>query len=39
VSLSAGREKVADEQGVYAGVRLTQSFTLCSKCIARGDYF
>jgi len=39
VWLSAAHEKVADRRGVYAGVRLSQTFTICSKCIARGAYF
>lgn len=39
ISLSAADEHVADQHGVYAGLRLTQSFTLCSKCIAKGRYY
>jgi hypothetical protein len=39
ISLSAAQERVADHRGLYAGVRLTQSFTLCSKCLGRGRYF
>jgi hypothetical protein len=39
ISLSAAQERVANRRGLYAGVRLTQSFTLCSKCIAKGRYF
>jgi hypothetical protein len=39
VSLAAAQERVADHHGLYAGIRLTQTFTLCSKCIAKGQYF
>ncbi len=39
VSLSAAHEKVGAETGLYAGLRLTQTFTVCSKCIATGKYF
>lgn len=39
VALSAAREQVGVEKGLYAGIRFTQSFTACSKCIARGQYF
>jgi hypothetical protein len=38
-ALAVGQERVADRSGVYAGLRLTQTFTLCSKCIAKGRYF
>ncbi len=39
LSLSAAREKVGDRHGLYAGVRLTQTFTVCSRCQAKGRYF
>lgn len=38
-ALSIGHERVGDRQGVYAGLRLTQTFTVCSKCIAKGRYY
>ena len=36
IALSAAREKVGDRQGVYAGIRLTQTLTVCSRCQVRG---
>ncbi len=39
VSLSAAHEKVGVEKGLYAGIRLTQTFTLCSKCTINGKSF
>lgn len=39
LSLSAAHETVGTKKGLYAGLRLTQAFTTCSKCIARGLYF
>ncbi|MDY7523674.1 hypothetical protein [Sphingomonas sp. 10B4] len=33
--LSVARERVADRSGVYAGIRLVQTFTACARC-ARG---
>jgi hypothetical protein len=39
ISLSAGPEKVGAERGLYFGLRLTQTLTLCSKCILTGSYF
>ena len=39
ISVSAANEKVGTEKGLYAGLRLTQTFTLCSKCILTGKYF
>lgn len=39
LSLSAAREKVGDRHGVYAGIRLTQTLTVCSRCQAKGKYF
>jgi hypothetical protein len=38
-ALSIGHERVGDRQGVYAGLRLSQTFTVCSKCIAKGRYY
>jgi hypothetical protein len=38
-ALAFGQERVADRQGVYAGLRLTQTLTNCSKCIAKGKYY
>ena len=32
-------EKVADRNGVYAGIRFTQTLTTCSRCIAKGHYY
>ncbi len=39
ISLSAAHETVGVKKGLYAGIRITQSFTLCSKCILNGEYF
>ena len=39
ISLSAARERVGDRSGLYVGLRLTQTFTLCSRCIATGRDF
>lgn len=39
IALSAANEKVGQEKGLYVGIRITQAFTLCSKCIATGTYF
>jgi hypothetical protein len=39
IALSAAQERVGQEKGLYVGVRITQTFTLCSKCIAKGKYF
>lgn len=39
LSVSAASEKVGSERGVYAGVRLTQTLNLCSKCVLKGKYF
>lgn len=38
-AISIAQEKVADRQGVYAGIRLTQTLTTCSRCIAKGHYY
>lgn len=39
ISVSAAQETVGPKKGLYAGIRITQSFTLCSKCILNGEYF
>ena len=39
VALSAAHETVGAEKGLYAGLRLTHTFTTCSKCIAKGRYY
>ncbi len=39
ISLSAARQAVGGQSGLYMGLRLTQSFTLCSKCLTTGSYF
>jgi hypothetical protein len=39
VALSAAREQIAGQRGLYAGVRITQTFTACSKCMMRGRAF
>jgi hypothetical protein len=38
-AFSVGRETVGAEKGVYAGVRLTQTFTVCSRCLGKGRFF
>lgn len=38
-AFSVAREQVGDRRGVYAGLRLTQSFTLCSRCLAKGQFY
>lgn len=38
-AISIGHERVADRQGVYAGLRFTQTLTTCSRCIAKGKYY
>ena len=38
-ALAIGHEKVADRQGVYAGIRFTQTLTTCSRCVAKGHYY
>ena len=35
-SFSGARENVGDRAGVYAGLRLTRTFTACSRCQLRG---
>jgi hypothetical protein len=39
LSFGLTHEKVDTQKGLYAGIRLTQTFTLCSKCMVRGRYF
>lgn len=34
--VSIADEKVGDRHGVYAGIRLQQTFTTCSRCMMRG---
>lgn len=36
VLLSVASEKVGDRHGIYAGIRLQQTLTTCSKCLTRG---
>ena len=36
--LSVARERVADRAGVYAGIRLVQTLTTCSRCAAGAAY-
>jgi hypothetical protein len=38
-AVALGQEKVADRQGLYAGFRLTQTLTTCSRCLAKGGYY
>jgi hypothetical protein len=38
-TFSVSRESVAGRSGVYAGIRLTQSLTTCSKCLVKGRAF
>ena len=39
VAAAFGHEQVGDRQGVYAGIRFTQTLTTCSRCIAKGKYY
>lgn len=39
VSLSVAEERVGDRRGIYAGIRLTQTFTNCNRCQVRGVAF
>ena len=34
--LSIASEQVGERSGIYAGIRLQQTFTTCSRCMARG---
>ena len=31
--------KVGDREGVYAGFRISQTLTSCSKCVSKGPYY
>jgi hypothetical protein len=37
--LSIASEKVGGRDGVYAGLRLTQVFTTCNRCLAHGRFY
>ncbi len=39
VSFSAGQETVAGRSGAYFGLRLTQTLTTCSMCLAKASYY
>jgi hypothetical protein len=39
ISFSAARETVAGRAGSYFGLRLTQTLTTCSMCLARASYY
>ena len=39
VGFSAGRETVAGRSGAYFGLRMTQTLTTCSMCLARASYY
>jgi hypothetical protein len=39
ISFSLAHESVAGRSGAYAGIRLNQSFTTCSKCLVKGKAF
>jgi hypothetical protein len=36
IELSAAHEQVGSQRGLYAGLRITQTFTACSKCMMKG---
>ncbi|MDR2215018.1 MAG: hypothetical protein LBE59_04160 [Nevskiaceae bacterium] len=36
IALSAAREQIGSQSGLYAGIRVTQTLTACSKCMLRG---
>ncbi|MDR0782028.1 MAG: hypothetical protein LBF16_15315 [Pseudomonadales bacterium] len=36
IAFSGAREQVGDQSGVYVGIRFTQAFTNCSKCMMKG---
>lgn len=38
-SLSVARERVDDRVGVYAGLRLTKTFTTCARCLTRSHAY
>jgi len=37
--LSLASERVGDRDGVYAGLRLSQTITTCDHCLLRGRYY
>jgi hypothetical protein len=39
LAFGLAQEQIGDQRGVYAGIRLTQTFTACSKCMTRGVSF
>ncbi len=39
ISISAAHEKVGDRQGLYAGLRLTQTLTICSRCLLHSSAY
>lgn len=39
VSLSVADERVGERRGIYAGIRLTQTFTNCNRCQIRGSAY
>jgi hypothetical protein len=39
IAVSAAHEKVGDREGLYAGLRFTQTLTVCSRCQVKGAAF
>jgi hypothetical protein len=39
VALSFAHENVGARRGIYAGVRITQAFNVCSRCLTRGTAY
>jgi hypothetical protein len=39
VALSLAREDVGGHRGAYVGIRITQTLTTCSRCLASGRYY
>lgn len=39
VSFGVAQERVDQRSGVYAGIRLTQTFTTCSRCMTKGHAY
>ena len=39
VSISAAQERVDQRHGLYAGIRLTQTLTTCSRCMMKGTAY
>jgi hypothetical protein len=39
LSLGFAQEKIGEQRGFYAGLRVTQGFTLCSKCMTRATAY